>query len=76
MVDRFRVGVIQAPFGVHGEARIFVTSDDPNRFLSLKAVHAAPPEREAAFSSRGAVRSRDSLRADVGKHRDLRVPRD
>ncbi len=54
MVDRFRVGVIQAPFGVHGEARIFVTSDDPNRFLSLKAVHAAPPEREAAFSSRGA----------------------
>lgn len=61
MVERFRVGVIQAPFGVHGEAKIFVTSDDPQRFLSLKTVHAAWPE--GSFVSPGRV----------GRERDLEI---
>lgn len=43
MTDRFRVGVIQAPFGVHGEAKVFVTSDDPKRLCRLKKVYLVRP---------------------------------
>jgi len=40
MTDKFRVGVISSVHGVHGEAKVFVTSDDPKRFRDLKTVIA------------------------------------
>jgi len=38
MEDRLRVGVITSPHGVHGEVKIFPTTDDPTRFKKLKKV--------------------------------------
>lgn len=44
MTERFRVGVISLIHGIHGEAKVYVTSDQPTRFLALKAVRALPAE--------------------------------
>ncbi|MCR5432501.1 MAG: ribosome maturation factor RimM [Lachnospiraceae bacterium] len=38
MEDRLRVGVITSPHGIHGEVKIFPTTDDPQRFKLLKKV--------------------------------------
>jgi len=38
MEDRLRVGVITSPHGIHGEVKIFPTTDDPERFKKLKNV--------------------------------------
>ena len=38
MTEEFRVGVISSVHGIRGEAKVFVTSDDPARFLDLKTV--------------------------------------
>ena len=38
MEDRLRVGVITSPHGIHGEVKIFPTTDDPERFKKLKKV--------------------------------------
>ena len=38
MTDRFQVGVITSPHGVHGEVKVFPTTDDPRRFRRLKEV--------------------------------------
>ncbi|MBO4496803.1 MAG: 16S rRNA processing protein RimM [Lachnospiraceae bacterium] len=38
MEDRLRVGVITSPHGIHGEVKIFPTTDDPQRFKKLKKV--------------------------------------
>ena len=38
MEDRFQVGVITSPHGVHGEVKVFPTTDDPRRFRRLKEV--------------------------------------
>jgi len=34
--DRLRVGVITAPHGIKGEVKVYPTTDDLNRFKSLK----------------------------------------
>lgn len=44
MTERFRVGVISSVHGLRGEAKVFVTSDSPERFKKLKTVCAARPE--------------------------------
>ncbi len=38
MVDRFRVGIITGTHGLKGEVRVLPTTDDPDRFRSLKNV--------------------------------------
>lgn len=39
MDDLLQVGVITAPHGVHGEVRVFPTTDDAKRFSKLKEVY-------------------------------------
>ena len=46
MTERFRIGVISSVHGIRGEAKVFVTSDDPARFKKLKTVHAVSGTRE------------------------------
>lgn len=36
--DLLKVGVITSPHGVRGEAKVFPTTDDPQRFLDLKEI--------------------------------------
>ena len=38
MENYLRVGVITSPHGVHGEVKVFPTTDDPSRFLELETV--------------------------------------
>ena len=38
MEERFQVGVITSTHGVHGEVKVFPTTDDPKRFKRLKEV--------------------------------------
>lgn len=38
MEDTLRVGVITSTHGVHGEVKVFPTTDDANRFKKLKTV--------------------------------------
>lgn len=38
MEDMLRVGVITSPHGVHGEFKVYPTTDDMKRFSSLKTV--------------------------------------
>lgn len=38
------IGKIVAPFGIHGELKVFSLSDVPDRFASLKAVYVLNPE--------------------------------
>ena len=38
MENYLRVGVITSPHGVHGEVKVFSTTDDPSRFLELETV--------------------------------------
>ena len=38
MTERLRVGVISSVHGIHGEVKIFPTTDDMNRFKKLKKV--------------------------------------
>ncbi len=38
MEDMLQVGVITQTHGVHGEVKVFPTTDDPKRFLKLKQV--------------------------------------
>lgn len=38
MENYLRVGVITSPHGVHGEVKVFPTTDDPSRFLELEMV--------------------------------------
>ena len=40
MEDLLRVGVIANTHGVHGEVKVFPTTDDVNRFKKLKTVKA------------------------------------
>lgn len=41
MTDRFRVGVITSPHGIKGEAKVYTTTDNPERLRKLKQVYAA-----------------------------------
>ena len=38
------IGKIVAPFGIHGELKVYSLSDVPDRFVSLKAVYVLCPE--------------------------------
>ena len=38
MEEFFQVGVITATHGIHGDVKVFPTTDDPNRFKKLKKV--------------------------------------
>lgn len=38
MEDYLRVGVISTTHGIHGEVKVFPTTDDPNRFTELKNI--------------------------------------
>ena len=38
MIDEFQVGAVIKPHGLKGEAKVFVTSDDPKRFEGLGEV--------------------------------------
>ena len=35
MEDELRIGVITSPHGVHGEVKVYPTTDDPNRFQTV-----------------------------------------
>lgn len=38
MEDTFKIGVVTTAHGVHGELKVFPTTDDPKRFKKLKEV--------------------------------------
>ena len=38
MEDRLRIGIITSPHGVHGEVKVYPTTDDIKRFSKLKTV--------------------------------------
>ena len=38
MIDRFQVGVIASTHGLAGEVNVFPTTDEPERFKTLKKV--------------------------------------
>ncbi|MBO6000053.1 MAG: 16S rRNA processing protein RimM [Lachnospiraceae bacterium] len=38
MTERFRVGVITSAHGLHGEVKVYPTTDDPHRFSLLKEI--------------------------------------
>lgn len=38
-VDMLRVGVISSTHGIHGEVKVYPTTDDKNRFLQLKKIY-------------------------------------
>ncbi len=39
------IGTIVAPFGIHGELKVFSLSDIPDRFATLDAVYVGPQHR-------------------------------
>jgi len=39
MTEQFKVGEIRSVHGVHGEAKVFVTADNPKRFTEIKQVY-------------------------------------
>ena len=43
MTERFRIGIISSVHGVRGEAKVYVTSDDPERYRLLNEVLLLPP---------------------------------
>ena len=43
LAKEFQVGVIVKPHGVHGEACVFPTTDDPERFRELKEIWLDTP---------------------------------
>ena len=44
MEQFFQVGVISSTHGVHGEVKVYPTTDDPRRFLKLKEVLLDTPK--------------------------------
>ena len=38
MEELFRIGVITEPHGVHGEVKVYPTTDDPNRIKKIKEI--------------------------------------
>ncbi len=57
MEEFFQVGIITSPHGVHGEVKVYPTTDDVRRFKRLKEVIVrAVPEQETAMDSQAADR--------------------
>jgi len=48
--DRLRVGVVTSPHGVHGEVKVFPTTDDVNRFKLLKKVYISGTDLGEVFT--------------------------
>ena len=48
----FQVGIITAPHGVHGEVRVFPTTDDPLHYKKLKTVLMEPVKKRPAGTNR------------------------
>lgn len=46
MEERFKIGVISSTHGVHGEVKVFPTTDDPARYKLLKTVIMKTPREE------------------------------
>lgn len=46
MTDRFRIGVISSVHGIRGEAKVFMTTDEPERYKKLKEVQIFKPADE------------------------------
>lgn len=44
MEDYFRIGVVTAPHGVHGEMKVFPTTDDLDRFRQVNPVLLTTPK--------------------------------
>lgn len=49
MVEKFQVGVISSTHGVHGECKVFPTTDDMTRFSDLKSVMVETPRGNQEF---------------------------
>ncbi|GAC1435465.1 MAG: ribosome maturation factor RimM [Chloroflexota bacterium] len=47
--DWLLVGIVSAPFGVHGEVRIEVLTEFPTRFLRLRALYLGEEKRAVAL---------------------------
>lgn len=45
MEEFLQVGVITATHGIHGEVKVFPTTDDPKRFKKLKKCFWIPEEK-------------------------------
>ena len=46
MEEFLQVGVITATHGIHGEVKVFPTTDDPKRFKKLKKCFWIPEEKK------------------------------
>lgn len=53
MIDRFRVGVITAPHGIKGEAKVYPTTQDPDRLRTLKTLYINTPRGEESLTLEG-----------------------
>lgn len=53
MVEQFQVGVIAGTHGIKGDVKVFPTTDDPKRFLKLKAVSITVRGREERHTVSG-----------------------
>lgn len=55
----FQVGIITAPHGVHGEVRVFPTTDDPLHYKKLKTVLMEPVKKRPAGRPGGTSGKKD-----------------
>ena len=53
MTEKLRVGVISSVHGIHGEVKIFPTTDDINRFKKLKRVFVTTGKTERELEITG-----------------------
>ena len=87
MDDFLRVGVITTTHGVHGEVKVFPTTDDPGRFRRLKEVWVENPKgrslkkvESVKFFKQFVILKLEGIddmdRAQLYKNSDLLVTRD
>lgn len=53
MEDFFQIGIITSTHGVHGEVKVFPTTDDPRRFKKLKEVFVDTGRERVALEIEG-----------------------
>ena len=53
MTENFRVGVVTSTHGVHGEVKVFPTTDDAKRFKKLKCVTCSLPKGKRELEIEG-----------------------
>ncbi len=54
MTESFQIGIITSTHGLHGEVKVFPTTDDTGRFSSLKEVYADTGSRKLTLHVSGA----------------------